>query len=70
VVSGRAKVGEYRLGEYSGLWFPMDGDRIVSTLIDMGDGIWRARTPEGGAETVEVPGNVEDPARYVAEEIT
>lgn len=66
----RAKVGEYDLVEYGGLWLlELDG-RIVSTLVDMGGGTWRARTPEGNARTFTVPAHVDHPARYVAEQIT
>lgn len=65
------RVGGYRLTEYQGLWFLTDdAGRAVSTIIDMGEGVWRARTPEGGARTVQVPPDVEDPALFIAEEIT
>lgn len=64
-------VGGYVLTEYDGVWFLADeGGRTVSTIIDVGGGTWRARTPEGGARTFQVPPDVEDPALYVAEQIT
>lgn len=63
-------VGEYELAEYSGLWFLLKEGRIASTLVEMGGGTWRARTPEGDARTIEVPADAEHPARYVAEQIT
>src|SRR5690606_1595048 len=65
------KVGDCTLVPFGGLWFLTDADdRLVSTILDMGEGTWRARTPEGSARTVEVPAHVDDPARYVAEQIT
>lgn len=64
------KVGEYDLEHYGGLWFLTRDGRPVSTIIDMGSGTWRARTPEGSARTFTVPAHVEHPARYVAERIT
>lgn len=69
-VVGPRKVGEYDLVPYDGLWFLDRGGRTVCTIVDMGDGTWRARTPEGSARTVHVPPAVEDPALYVAEQIT
>ncbi|MEV4670953.1 hypothetical protein AB0K34_04800 [Actinomadura sp. NPDC049382] len=63
------KVGEYDLIDYGGLWFLTKGGRPVSTIIDMGGGTWRARTPEGNARTIEVPDGTAEPARYVAEQI-
>jgi len=64
-------VAGYTLVDERGVWFLLDGDRnIVSTLIDMGSGTWRARTPGGDAVTVDVPADVEEPAVYVAERIT
>lgn len=69
-MSAPVEVGEYLLVEMSGTWFLEQDGRIVSTLIDMGGGTWRARTPEGNARTIEVPDGTADPARYVAEQIT
>lgn len=69
-MTGPVKVGEYDLVPYAGLWFLEQGGRTVSTIVDMGGGVFRARTPEGSARTVEVPAHVADPARYVAEQIT
>lgn len=64
------KIGEYDLTDYGGLWFLTKDGRPVSTIIDMGGGTWRARTPEGNARTFTVPPEVEHPARYVAQKIT
>lgn len=67
-------VGGYELTEYAGLWFLTGGDgRVVSTIIDMGGGRWRARTPGGRARTFEpgsVPADVRDVPRRIAEQIT
>ncbi|HEY8480183.1 MAG TPA: hypothetical protein VIL71_10170 [Spirillospora sp.] len=67
-------VGGYELAEYDGLWFLSDKDgRVVSTIIDMGGGRWRARTPDGRARTFEpgtVPADVRDVPRWIAEQIT
>lgn len=65
------KVGDYTLVPFGGLWFLTDADdRLVSTILDMGEGTWRARTPEGSARTFEVPPDVADPPLWVAREIT
>lgn len=64
------KVGDYSLVDEGGLWFLMKDHRIVSTLVDMGGGTWRARTPKGNAVTLDVPDEVEEPATWVAEQIT
>lgn len=69
-VSAAVKVGEYDLTDYGGLWFLTRDGRLISTLIDMSGGTWRARTPEGRARTIEVPAGVEHPPRYVAEQST
>lgn len=64
------EVGGYRLVEFGGLWFLDDrDDRTVSTILDMGNGLWRARTFQGGAATFSIPDGVSDPARYVAEQL-
>lgn len=63
-------VGDYDLVNQAGVWFLEQDGRIAATLIDMGDGTWRARAPEGSVRTIEVPAHVEDPAMYVAEQIT
>jgi len=64
------KVGGYRLVEFEGLWFLDDHeDRTVSTILDMGNRLWRARTPQGGAATFSIPDGVDNPARYVAEQL-
>lgn len=64
------EVGGYRLVEFGGLWFLDDQeDRTVSTILDMGNGLWRARTLQGGAATFSIPDGVSDPARYVAEQL-
>lgn len=63
-------IGDYALTCEGGLWFLMKDDRLVSTLIDVGAGTWRARTLAGGATTITVPSDVDDPALYVAEQIT
>ncbi|GGP98299.1 hypothetical protein BKA00_005827 [Actinomadura coerulea] len=66
----RVEVGEYELVDEAGVWFlEMDG-RIQATLIDMGGGTWRVRSPEGSVETVTVPPGTAHPARYVAEQVT
>lgn len=70
MVTAPVMVGGFRLVAFQGLWFLMADDRIVSTLLDMGGGKWRARLPSGGVGTFTVPAEVEDPARYVAEQIT
>jgi hypothetical protein len=64
-------IGDYTLVEQGGLWFLLDRDRhIVSTLVDQGAGTWRAVTLDGGATTLTVPDDVDDPAIYVAKQIT
>lgn len=64
-------VGGYAFTEYEGLWFLSDATgRTVCTIVDMGEGVWRARTPEGSARTVQVPPHVDDPPLWVAEQIT
>lgn len=65
-VTAPVEVGEYLLIEKAGVWFLEQDGRIAATLIDMGGGTWRARTPEGNARTFTVPPEVEDPALYVA----
>lgn len=65
-------VAGYTLTEYGGLWF-LTGpdDRPVSTILDMGNGLWRARTPDGHARTFDhIPDSVDNPALWVAERIT
>ena len=63
------EVGDYELVQQDGVWFlEMDG-RIQSTLIDMGGGTWRVRAPHGDVESVTVPPGVDEPARYVAEQV-
>lgn len=68
------KVGDYELTPYQGLWFLDDEDgRPVSTIISMGGGVWRARTPDGAARTFEpgdIPDDVDDVPRWIAEQIT
>lgn len=68
------RVGGYQLIPYEGLWFLTGEDsRAVATIIDMGDGTWRARTPDGQARTFEpgsIPADVEDVPRWIAEQIT
>ena len=68
------KVGDYELTPYQGLWFLDDEDgRTVSTILDMGGGIWRARTPSGEVRTFEpdeIPADVTDVPRWIAEQIT
>lgn len=69
----RTQVGDYLLTPYDGLWFLDRDGRAVSTIIDMGGGRWRVRTPEGGARTFdpdEIPDDVEDVPRWIAEQIT
>lgn len=68
--AARIEVGGYRLVEFGDLWFLDDQeDRTVSTILDMGNGLWRARTLQGGAATFSIPDGVSDPARYVAEQL-
>lgn len=69
-MTGPVKVGDYDLVSFGGLWFLTQNGRPVSTIIDMGGGTWRARTPEGSARTIEVPDGTADPALYVAKQIT
>lgn len=66
------KVGGYILSEYDGLWFlTEENGRSVATIVDMGGGVWRARTPDGQARTFDrIPDGVEDVALWVAEQIT
>lgn len=66
------RVGDYVLSEYDGLWFLSTEDgRVISTIIDMGNGIWRARTPKGEARTFEdTPPDVDNVPRWIAEQIT
>lgn len=68
------KVGDYTLVPFGGLWFLTDADdRLVSTILDMGGGIWRARTPSGEVRTFEpdeIPADVTDAPRWIAEQIT
>lgn len=64
-------VGGYTLIELAGMWFLEDETgRIAATIVDMGGGTFRARTPEGSVRTVEVPAGEKEPATYVAEQIT
>lgn len=63
-------VGGYEVVEDHGLWFMLDGERIAGTIVDMGHGVWRCRTPAGTAVTLTVPGDVDEPAVYVAEQVT
>jgi hypothetical protein len=63
-------VGDYELVMFGGLHFLTKDEQIVSTLVDMGEGTWRVRTPEGSARTIEVPDGTDNPALYVAEQIT
>ncbi|GAA1819324.1 hypothetical protein [Actinomadura chokoriensis] len=65
-MSAPVEVGSYLLVEQGGVWFLEQDGRITATLIDMGGGTWRARTPEGNVRTVTVPPEVEDPPLYVA----
>lgn len=69
-MSAPVEVGGYVLVERFGVWFLEQDGRIAATLIDMGSGTWRARTPEGNAQTIQLPADVDHPARYVAEQIT
>ena len=66
------KVGDYALTPYQGLWFLTDeSGRTVSTILDMGGGVWRARTPDGEARTFDdIPAGVEYVPRWIAEQIT
>ncbi|MFG2016514.1 hypothetical protein [Actinomadura geliboluensis] len=63
------EVRGYLLIEKAGVWFLEQDGRIAATIIDMGGGTWRARTPEGNARTFTIPPEVEDPPLYVAEQI-
>ena len=66
-----ADLGGYTLIEMSGMWFLEDETGgIVATIVDMGGGTFRARTPKGNVQTVKVPEDAEEPAMYVAEQIT
>ena len=69
-MSAPVEIGGYVLVEQFGVWFLEQDGQIAATLIDMGGGTWRARTPEGNARTVTVPPEVANPAKYVAEQIT
>ncbi len=70
MVTGPVKVGEHDLEDLGGLWFLTLHGKPVSTLIDMGDGTWRARTPDGTAQTIHVPDGTDDQVLYVAKKIT
>lgn len=63
-------VGDYVLVEQVGAWFLEQDGRITATLIDMGGGTWRVRAPEGNLQTLTVPDGTDNPALYVAEQIT
>ena len=68
------KVGDCTLVPFGGLWFLTDADdRLVSTILDMGGGVWRARIPSGEVRTFEpdeIPADVTDVPRWIAEQIT
>ena len=64
-------LGGYTLIEMSGMWFLEDETgRIVATIVDMGGGTFRARTPKGDVQTIKVPEDVEESVTYVAEQVT
>lgn len=65
------RFGDYVLTPYDGLWFVDRGGRCVSTIIDMGGGVWRARTPDGEARTFDdIPQDVDDVPLWIAQQIT
>ncbi|WP_131739476.1 hypothetical protein [Actinomadura roseirufa] len=42
---------------------------IRGTLVDLGDGWWRCRTPRGDTREVFVPSNVTEPWKNAAERV-